>query len=261
GTELPLDGFFGLNPAFVDLQGLYQGGDLCFLHAAGSPDPSRSHFDAQDFMDHAAPGNKTIVDGWLNRYLTVAGGGEPIAGISLSNATSKSLAGGAPSLAFESIAGFALTGNWATERRAALDVRYGLLGGSLLGNNVLDAFEALDLVATVDTTTSGLYPNSSDLGAALKDSAALIKGNVGVRVIAISIGGWDHHTNLVAQLAPLGAELSGCLKAFHDDLGSDLGRTLTLVMTEFGRRIDENGGDGTDHGHRGLVNAVGGRVR
>ena len=69
GTELPLDGFFGLNPAFVDLQGLYQAGDLAFLHAAGSPDPSRSHFDAQDFMDRAAPGNKSIVDGWLSRYL------------------------------------------------------------------------------------------------------------------------------------------------------------------------------------------------
>jgi hypothetical protein len=141
-----------------------------------------------------------------------------------------------------------------------VDVRYGLLAGSPLGNNVLDAFEALDLVATVDTTTSVVYPNGSDLGAALKDSAALIKGNIGVRVVAISIGGWDHHTNLVAQLAPLGAELSGCLKAFHDDLGSDLGRPLTLVMTEFGRRIDENGGDGTDHGHGGVMMAMGGGI-
>jgi uncharacterized protein (DUF1501 family) len=88
----------------------------------------------------------------------------------------------------------------------------------------------------------------------------LIKGNVGVRVIAISIGGWDHHTNLVAQLAPLGAELSGSLKAFHDDLGADLGRTLTLVMTEFGRRVDENGGDGTDHGHGGVMMAMGGGI-
>jgi uncharacterized protein (DUF1501 family) len=260
GTELPLDGFFGLNPAFVDLQGLYQGGDLCFLHAAGSPDPSRSHFDAQDFMDHGAPGNKTIVDGWLNRYLTVAGGGEPIAGVSLSNATAKSLAGAAPSLAFESIAGFALTGNWATERRAALDVRYGMLGGTLLGNDVLDAFEALDLVATVNTSSSVIYPNGSELGAALKDSAALIKSDIGVRVIAISIGGWDHHTNLVAQLAPLAAELSGSLKAFHDDLGADLGRTLMLVMTEFGRRIDENGDDGADHGHGGIMMAMGGGI-
>jgi uncharacterized protein (DUF1501 family) len=141
---------------------------------------------------HGAPGNKTIVDGWLNRYLTIAGGGEPIAGVSLSNATAKSLAGAAPSLAFESIAGFSLTGNWATERRAALDVRYGMLGGTLLGNNVLDAFEALDLVATVNTASSVIYPNGSELGAALKDSAALIKSNIGVRVIAISIGGWDH---------------------------------------------------------------------
>ena len=260
GTELPLDGFFGLNPAFGDLQSLYQASDLCFLHAAGSPDPSRSHFDAQDFMDRAAPGNKSIVDGWLNRYLTVIGAGQPIAGVSLSNATSKQLAGAAPSLAFESIAGFALTGNWATERRAALDVRYGLLGGTRVGDTVLDAFEAIDLVDAVDTTTSVVYPAGSELGAALKDAAALIKGNIGVRVIAISIGGWDHHTNLVAQLATLGAELSGSLKAFHDDLGADLGRTLTLVMTEFGRRVDENGGDGTDHGHGGVMIAMGGGI-
>jgi uncharacterized protein (DUF1501 family) len=257
GTELALDGFFGLNPAFGDLLPLYQSGDLCFLHAAGSPDPSRSHFDAQDFMDRAAPGNKSIVDGWLNRYLAVAGGGVPIAGISLSNATSKSLAGPAPTLAFESIAGFALTGNWATERRAALDVRYGLLGGTLVGNNVLGAFEALDTIGAVDTTTPVTYP-AGDLGAALKDAAALIKGNIGVRVVALSIGGWDHHTNLPVPLAALGAELAGSLKAFHDDLGTDLGRTLTLVATEFGRRVDENGGDGTDHGHGGVMIAMGG---
>jgi uncharacterized protein (DUF1501 family) len=258
GTELPLDGFFGLNPAFADLHGLYQSGQLCFLHAAGSPDPSRSHFDAQDFMDRAAPGNKSIVDGWLNRYLAIAGGGQPIAGVSLSNATSKQLAGPVQTLAFASIAGFTLTGSWATERRAALDVRYGLLGSSL-GNNVREAFEAIDLVDTVDTTTTVTYP-AGQLGAALKDAAALIKGNIGVRVIALSIGGWDHHTNLVLQLGDLGTELSGCLKAFHDDLGSDLGRTLTLVMTEFGRRVDENGGDGTDHGHGGVMMAMGGGI-
>src|SRR5262249_56818832 len=104
-----------------------------------------------------------------------------------------------PWLALESIAGFALTGNWATERRAALDVRYGLLAGTLLGDKVIDAFEAIDLVDSVDTTTSVVYP-AGDLGAALKDAAALVKGNIGVRVIAIRIGGWDHHTQLVAQL-------------------------------------------------------------
>jgi uncharacterized protein (DUF1501 family) len=76
----------------------------------------------------------------------------------------------------------------------------------------------------------------------------------------MNIGGWDHHTNLLVNLASLGTELSGCLKAFHDDLGTDLGRTLTLVMTEFGRRVDENGGDGTDHGHGGVMMAMGGGI-
>ncbi len=259
GTELALDSFFGLNPAFADLHGMYTSGELAFLHAAGSPDPSRSHFDAQDFMDRAAPGNKSIVDGWLNRYLGVVGGGQAIAGVSVSSAASKSLAGPAPQIAFPSIAGFTLTGEWALERRAALEVRYGLLGGSLLGNNVNAAFGAIDLVASVDTTTSVVYP-AGPFGAALKDAAALIKGNIGVKVVAISIGGWDHHTNLILNLSTLGAEFSAALKAFRDDLGSDLGRTLTLAMTEFGRRIDENGGDGTDHGHGGVMVAMGGGI-
>jgi len=259
GSELALDGFFGLNPAFAPLHGLYQSGALCFLHATGSPDPSRSHFDAQDFMDRAAPGNKSIVDGWLNRYLAVAGGGQPIAGISLSNATSKQLAGSASSLAFDAIADFRLTGAWTLERRAALEVRYQLTGDTRLGATVLDAFDALDLVGGVDTTTSVTYP-AGQLGPALKDAAALIKADIGVKVIALDIGGWDHHTNLLANLAALGGELSACLKAFHDDLGADLGRTLTLVMTEFGRRVDENGGAGTDHGHGGVMMAMGGGI-
>src|SRR5262249_56776895 len=101
----------------------------------------------------------------------------PITGISISNSTAKSLAGGAPSLAFESIAGFTLTGNWATERRAALDVRYSLLGGTLIGDKVIDAVEAIDLVHSVDTTTADGHP-SGDLGAAPKDAAALAKGNI-----------------------------------------------------------------------------------
>jgi uncharacterized protein (DUF1501 family) len=258
GAELSLDGFFGLNPAFADLHGLYTGGKLAFVHAAGSPDPSRSHFDAQDFMDRAAPGNKAILDGWLNRYLAVAGGGQPIAGVSLSSATSKQLVGPAPSLAFDSIASFTLTGSYALERRAALEVRYALEPG-LVGGTMTAGFDALDLIAAVNTATSVVYP-AGDLGAALKDAAALVKANIGVKVIAISIGGWDHHTNLLLNLSALGGELAGGLKAFHDDLGADLGRTLTLVMTEFGRRVEENGADGTDHGHGGVMMALGGGI-
>lgn len=259
GTELALDGFFGLNPAFGDLHGLYQAGTVAFLHAAGSPDPSRSHFDAQDFMDRAAPGNKSIIDGWLNRYLGVAGGGQSIAGISLSSAKKKSMQGDAPSLAFDSIASFSMSGEWALERRAALEVRYEATPGTLLGGAVLDAFNAVDVVGGVDTSTTVTYP-AGDLGAALKDVAALVKADIGVKVVAVDIGGWDHHTNLLVNLATLGGELSACLKAFHDDLGADLGRTLTLVMTEFGRRIDENGGAGTDHGHGGVMMAMGGGI-
>lgn len=259
GTEMPLDGFFGLNPAFGALHPLYQSGDVAFIHASGSPDPSRSHFDCQDFMERAAPGNKTITDGWLNRYLQIGGGGVATSGITLANAKVKSMAGAAHSIAFESIVGFALTGNSIPERRAALDSRYALLPGTILGDGVVDAFAALDLVAGVDTTTSVVYP-AGELGSLLKDAAALIRADVGVKVIALNLGGWDHHTDLVTRLAPLGQELAGGLAAFQQDLGTRADATLTLCMTEFGRRAAENGGNGTDHGHGGVMIALGGGI-
>src|SRR6185369_11757646 len=157
GTELALDGFYGLNQAFASLLPLYQSGTCAFIHASGSPNPSRSHFDCQDFMERAAPGNKTVTDGWLNRYLQVSGDPAVTTAITLADAKVKSMAGPARAIAFGSIAEFALTGNSVPERRAALESRYGSMSG-LLGGAVNDAFAALDLVASVDTTTSVTYP-------------------------------------------------------------------------------------------------------
>lgn len=259
GTELPISDGFGLNPALVDLLPLYQSGDLAIIHASGSHDPSRSHFDAQDFMEHASPGDKSVADGWINRYLSVAGGGAALSGITLAKKKVKAMLGTAPALAFASIDGFALTGNSVDARREALELRYELLPGTLLGDSVSDAFGALDVVGSVDTTTSVVYP-AGDFAAALKDAAALIKTDIGIQVIAIDLGGWDHHSNQLARIGTLGAELGGSLAAFHQDLGACAATTLTLCMTEFGRRAEENGGGGTDHGHGGVMLALGGGV-
>jgi uncharacterized protein (DUF1501 family) len=259
GSELPLDGFFGLNPAFASLLPAYQSGACAFIHACGSPDPSRSHFDCQDFMERAAPGNKTVSDGWLNRYLQVSGEGAVTAAITLADAKVKSMAGPARSIAFGSIADFMLTGDSVPERRAALDARYASISGTILGGAVTDALAALDLVASVDTATSVTYPGG-ELAPLLKDAAALVKADIGVKVIAVNLGGWDHHTDLVNRLGDRGPTLADALAAFHEDLGPQAATTLTLCMTEFGRRPAENGDGGTDHGHGGVMIALGGGI-
>jgi uncharacterized protein (DUF1501 family) len=259
GEELDLDGFYGLNPALAGLLPLYQSGDLGIIHAVGSPDPTRSHFDAQDFMERAAPGNKSITDGWLNRYLAAAAGGDPLAGITLKTTKVKAMLGPAQSVAFSSINAFSFTGAYQTERRAALETRYELLPGTLLGDSASDAFAAIDLVSSVPRDTDVVYPGSA-LGNALKDVAALIKGQIGVRVVAVDLGGWDHHTAELANMNAVGSNLAASLAAFHADLGPHQNRTLTLCMTEFGRRVNENGGAGTDHGHGSIMIALGGAI-
>ncbi len=264
GHELPLDGFFGLNPVLAPLLPLYESGALAFVHAAGSPDPSRSHFDCQDFMERAAPGDRSRVDGWLARYLAVAGGGKSIAGVTLRNARAKALQGPAPSLAFASLGAFSFTGPQVAERRATLDARYAVVtedttAARTLGESATQALDAVDLLATVERATDVVYP-ASELGSALADAAALIKAEIGVRAIAVDLGGWDHHTDTGDRTEEVGGDLAASLAAFAADLGPHAASTLTLAMTEFGRRVAENGGRGTDHGHGGVMLALGGGV-
>jgi len=262
---------FGFFPLLADLKQMYTAGELVTLHLAGSTDPSRSHFDAQDFMEKAAPGNKSITDGWLNRYLGAIGSSESIAGLSIADEPQLAMRGGAPSVAFSAINEFLVQGDFATARRSALQSYY---AGSTdtLGTGVNEALSAVDIVQSVGTATSVTYPNNT-LASALKDVAAIIKAQVGVKVVAVDLGGWDHHTNLVSRLGEIGGEdgdgkaveLNGALKAFRDDLFNSggtnyLNTTLTLCMTEFGRRVVQNGGAGTDHGHGGVMFAIGGGV-
>ena len=256
GSELPLADGFGFHPSLADLMPFWNDGRLAVVHACGSPDPSRSHFDCQDFMERAAPGDKSVATGWLNRYLGVAGGGAPIAGITLKRAKAKSMTGAAPSVAFASIADFAMTGAFVPERREAVEARYAFETDPILGQGMRDAFEVLDVVGAVDTTTAVTYP-VGELGPVLQDAAALIKAEVGVRVIAVDLGGWDHHSNQDVLISALAAELSAALAAFYADLGAWSASTLTLAMTEFGRRPSQNGGGGSDHGHGGVMLALG----
>lgn len=266
GNELPLSGGdshgFGLYPLLGNVQAMYDSGELSILHLTGSPSESRSHFDAQDYMEKAAPDDKGVVDGWLNRYLSSIGNGSSVAGVSLSEVPQLALAGDSPNVSFSSIAGFGLSGDNAVERQAALDSYYAAQASSTLTDSVGNAFAAVNLLAGIDTSTSVTYPNNK-LAAKLKDIAAIIKAGIGAKVFAVDLGGWDHHSNQLSQLAVLGGELDASLVAFRDDLenagGTNyLDHTLTLCMTEFGRRAAENGGAGSDHGHGGAMFALGG---
>jgi uncharacterized protein (DUF1501 family) len=254
-----LDDFYGLHPAFAPLMPLYHDGALAVIHACGSPFPTRSHFRSQRIMESAAPDDPSAADGWLNRYLAVAGGGAPVAGISLKTAPVRALQGAAPVLAFPRIAAFTLEGERVDERRTALVERYAPAAGTMAGDHMLDALDTIDVLATVPAPDPAHYP-AGELGAALADAAALIKAEIGVKVIALDTRRWDHHFDEADGLAEMGGELAAGLGAFHADLGGAATRTLTLCMSEFGRRVRENGSGGTEHGHGGLMLALGGGI-
>jgi len=257
GDEIALDGFYGLNPALGGLLPLYEAGDLAIVHAAGSTHGTRSHFDAQDFMERAAPGDHAIHDGWLNRYLGLLAEQRSWSGISLGSAEALALSGAAPSLAIGSIETFVLQG--APGRREVLATLYEGSDSPELRRAGGGAFEALDVVGAVDTATAITYPNAPP-GQALADAAALIRADIGVRAINIDVGGWDHHEGEDQALGPLANALATALVSFQADLGADAARTCTLVMTEFGRTAAENGTLGTDHGHGGVMLAMGAGV-
>jgi len=259
GSELDLDGFFGFHPSLAPLLPWYQSGRLAVLHACGSADGTRSHFDAQDFMESAAPGNKTVQTGWLNRFLSAAGINAPISAITIENQAAKALAGPASTLAIPALSRFSQYGTYTNERRQALRTIFDTTGTSLVRAMGANAIDLLDLVGTVNAATAVTYP-ATKLGAAMKDLAALIKADIGVRVAAVNHAPWDHHANELLFFPGMAGDLAGCLAAFASDLGSDLDRTVVLVMSEFGRRVAENGAQGCDHGHGSVMLALGGAL-
>ncbi len=260
GTELPLDGFFGFHPSLAPLLPYYQGGRLAVLHACGSTSETRSHFDAQDFMEFAAPDDKTVQVGWLNRFLTTAGMTAAISAVTIENAPAKALAGPASSLAIPTLSRFALDGIYTAQRRSAIQAITSQTANAILKVQGVNALEVLDLVDTVNRTPNATYPTTK-LGDALRDLAALIKADIGVRVAAVNHSSWDHHANETTAFPVMGGDLASCLAAFATDLGSDFDRTVVLVMSEFGRRLAENGAKGCDHGHGSAMMALGGAVQ
>ena len=273
GSAIDLDGKFGLHPSLAALQDIYAEGDLAFVHAVGSPDPSRSHFDAQNYMESGTPGNKLSPSGWLNRYLQSQknGNNSPFRAIGIGSMVQGSLRGEVPALAMQSISGFHLAGNreqiMTFQRALAQLYRVpeprGLLEHS--AKETLKTLSYLQRLASSDYTPAAAaeYPNSS-FGRGLRQIAQLIKEDVGLEVACIDIGGWDTHNQQGSSsgtISNLLGDLGNGLAAFYTDLQEQMKNVTLITMSEFGRRASENANAGTDHGHGNVMFSMGGGVK
>jgi uncharacterized protein (DUF1501 family) len=259
-----LDGFYALHPALAPLKNIYDKGHLAVVHAAGSPDNTRSHFDAQDYMEIGTPGIKSTPDGWLNRLLNEKRSSDsPFRGVAVTPQTPRMLAGAAPTLSLSSIEEFRLRNQNAG---AALQRLYANSSDPLFrqgGHSLFDAMARLRGVESKIPPSTASYPNGR-FGVGLKQIARLIKADVGLEIAFTEIEGWDTHVaegGATGQLANRLKDLGDSLAAFYQDLGDRMEDVMVVTMSEFGRTARENGNRGTDHGHANVMFAMGGRVR
>jgi uncharacterized protein (DUF1501 family) len=262
-----LDGFFGFNPRLAPLKPLWDRRDLAIVHACGSPDATRSHFDAQDYMETATPGIKGTGDGWLNRYLQTrhAETESSFRAVALTSQLPRMLQGSAPALAMNQIAQFGIR---AANMNDSFEAQYQAAADRVLNGTGREAFDAMKTLRTADPTrydaeNGAEYPRSP-FGQALKQIAQLTKADVGLEVAFADLGGWDTHVNQGSsqgQLAQRLDDFSRSITALVTDLGDRMADIVVLTMSEFGRAVNENGNRGTDHGHGNAMLVIGGGVR
>jgi uncharacterized protein (DUF1501 family) len=260
-----LDGFFGLHPRMAPLKPLWDNEMLAAIHACGSPDSTRSHFDAQDYMESATPGVKSTRDGWLNRYLQATNSTTPLQGVAVTRQTPRTMQGRAATLAFPGVDEFAVRDTMGSAR--AIEDSYSQTADSLLGASAREAFQAMSVL---QKATAGSYQpaNGADyprtpFGRALQEIARIAKANVGLEVAFAESTGWDTHVNQGSdngQLAGRLDDLARGLAALTTDLGGRMAETVVLTMSEFGRAAPQNGNGGTDHGHGNAMLLIGGPV-
>ncbi len=264
-SAIDLDGFFGLNPALKALKPAWDQGYLAIVHASGSPDPTHSHFDAQDYMERGTPGEKKISSGWLNRHLqsTAVQVRSPFRAVGIGSILPASLRGPYPLASLVSIADYHLGQKnleaSAASFRTAMEQMYS--GSPTLSDQASLTFQALDMVQKIETNAAAAaspkvkYPNTG-YGAGLAQIAQLIKANVSLEAAALDILGWDTHAQEGAsdgQLSRLLQQLAEGLASFYQDLGELSKQVVVVTMSEFGRRAQENGSAGTDHGHGNVM--------
>jgi uncharacterized protein (DUF1501 family) len=272
-SVLDLDGFFGLHPALSPFLPLWQQGHLAIVHAAGSPDATRSHFDAQDFMETGTPGLKATEDGWLNRSLhdlPNAPHSSPFRAIALGPSLPRILSGSEPAVAMNNINDFSVGGRnpRGSAAASAFEAMYDHSSDAILHGTGAETFDAVKMLRFADPGKYAPAPGADyprgRFGDSLRQLAQLIKANLGVQVAFADIGGWDHHVNEGAtegQLANALRDFSRSLAAFWIDLGDLADDTVVVTMSEFGRTARENGNRGTDHGHANVMFVIGGPVK
>jgi uncharacterized protein (DUF1501 family) len=266
-----LDDRFGLHPALKALQPFWKDGSLAVVHGVGSPDPTRSHFDAQDYLDAGTPGIKSTGDGWLNRALQVEEEDDASAfrAVAFQPNLPRSLAGRAPALAMNALAEFKVRAGRETSAVASdFASLYEGAGDATLKTTGRETFDSVKILRDANPErfapeNGAVYPQGP-LGRRLKEIAQLIRADVGLEVAATDCGGWDTHAGQGAgtgQLASRLGEFGAALSAFATDLGARMADVCLVTMTEFGRTAKENGTRGTDHGHGSVMLVLGGGVK
>jgi uncharacterized protein (DUF1501 family) len=268
---LDLDGFFGLHPRMAPLQPLFKRGEMAVVHACGSHDETRSHFDAQDYMESGTPGVKATRDGWLNRYLHAQEhqSASPFRAVALAPTLPRLLQGTAPALAINQISQFGIhAGRNGDMVASSFESEYAQAADTLLGATGREAFDAVKRLkdtnpASYTPAPGADYPKSG-FGDAMKQIAQLVKSDLGLEVAFTELSGWDHHVqegSTTGQIANRLDDFAKGLAAFATDLGDDMADVVVVTMSEFGRAVQENGNRGTDHGHGNAMMIIGGPVK
>ena len=272
---IDLDGFFGLHPSMAAFKPLYDQGHLAIVHAAGSPDATRSHFDAQDYMESGTPGIKNTDDGWLNRALQVEDLRMPaphtaFRAVALGSDVPRTLSGKIPAIALNNVNGFQVGGRGpaVSPAASAFEAMYGTSGDRILHATGEETFDAMKMLRAANpaqyTPAPGVNYPGSEFGNKMKQIAQLLKADLGVEAAFTDVNGWDTHQNqgsVNGQLANRLSDFSSSIAAFWRDMGDDAANITLVTMSEFGRTAQENGTGGTDHGHANAMFVFGANIK
>lgn len=268
---IDLDGRFGMHPSMDAFEPLFREKRLAIVHGIGSPNTTRSHFDAQDYMESGTPFNKGTGTGWLSRAVELMGQHEsdtPFKSISLTSSLPKAFYGDKPALAINNLQDFSIqlknTPKAADLAAKTFESLYDQTTNSLLNKTGKESFEAMKSIQKIDMkgykpANNARYPDSQ-LGNALKQIAQLIKLDVGLQVAFTECGGWDTHNGQMGQFGKIIGDLSGSIANFWKDIEPYQDEVTLMTMTEFGRTVKQNGTYGTDHGRGSCLFLLGNDV-
>ena len=256
-----LDDRFGLHPNLAPLEASWKEGDLAIVHACGIEDGTRSHFEAQDLMEHGG----VAAGGWLGRFLRArpAPQSGALACVAVGKALPECLLGAPTVTVMQSLNDFSLGGKSAG-LGTQLERLYAMERGQL-GEAARDTFDAIKRIEVMRSEkyqpANGATYGDDEFSKGLGQLAQLIKGDIGLEAASVDLGGWDSHFTQQTQLEPLTKRLANGLAALHRDLGERMKTVTVVVMTEFGRTVQENSAFGTDHGRGGAMFVLGGGVK